>query len=213
MTVRVAVLAPVARYRGMAFTPDAVSETPATATPPGEPPLLRAYFEHREALIRFLARQLQCLATARDLTQEVYLRTLRVQSGENIDNPRAFLFQIAANLTSDHRRVESRRAELLEGMNDLLWGPDEEISPERHVLATDELAHLDRVIERMPADSRQVFALNRFEGLTQKQIAARLGVSVSTVEKHIRIALRCLCDARREYSHDAHTDRGSEGNT
>ena len=190
----------VARSRGMAFSPDAVTDTPAAESAPGEPPLLRAYFEHREALTRFLAKRLQCLATARDLTQEVYLRTLRVRPDENIDNPRAFLFQIAANLTSDHRRVESRRAELLEGVNDLLWGADEEISPERHVLATDELAHLDRAIERMPTDTRQVFVLNRFEDLPQREIAVRLGISVSTVEKHIRVAVRCLCEARREYA-------------
>ena len=160
--------------------------------------LLRAYVEHHSSLVRFLAKRLRCVATARDVVQDVYFRIRRVPSNEVVENPRAFVFQVAANLAADHRRVEGRRAELLEEVHDLLWGADEEISPDRSVLASNELAHLERALDRAPEQSRVVFVLNRFEGLTQRDISLRLGISLSTVEKHIRIVLALLHDARRE---------------
>ena len=182
---------------------ETAAESGAEGLSPQPAALLRAYVEHYGALVRFVARRLQCLAVARDLVQEVYLRIRRVPPDVVIDNPRAFVFQVAANLTEDHRRVEGRRAELLDDVQDLLWGPDEEISPERHLLAMDELAHLHRVLEQLPELSRLVFVLNRFECLTQREIATRLGISISTVEKHIRIALARLCDERRQYETEA----------
>src|SRR5262245_47095482 len=124
--------------------PPADIEIEATAGSDNTRALLRAYVDHHGSLVRFLARRLQCVATARDVVQEVYFRILRVPPQEVVDNPRAFVFQVAVNLASDHRRVEGRRAELLEEVQDLLWGPDEEIPPERSVLASDELAHLER---------------------------------------------------------------------
>jgi RNA polymerase sigma-70 factor (ECF subfamily) len=51
-------------------------------------------------------------------------------------------------------------------------------------------------LQRLPERSRQVFYLSRFEGLTQREIAVRLRLSRTSVEKHMRRALECVADAR-----------------
>jgi RNA polymerase sigma factor (sigma-70 family) len=161
-----------------------------------DPRLLRAFLDNHRELVRFLSRRLRCLFTARDLVQEVYLRLARSGGDHPIENPRALLFRIAVNVASDHVRVQGRRAELLREAHDLLWAQDDEISPERQVLAKDELARIGAALACLPARTRRVFYLNRFEGVTQSEIALRLGVSRTSVEKHMRRAWACVADAR-----------------
>jgi RNA polymerase sigma-70 factor (ECF subfamily) len=162
-----------------------------------EPGLLRAFLENHRDLVRFLSRRLRCLFTARDLTQEVYLRLARAGGDGVIDNPRALLFQIAANLATDHQRVQGRRSELLREAHHLLWEQEDEISPERQVLARDELAAIEAALKQLPERTRRIFYLNRFEGITQSDIALQLGISRTSVEKHVRRAWACVADARQ----------------
>jgi RNA polymerase sigma factor (sigma-70 family) len=158
--------------------------------------LMRAFLENHHELTRFLSRRLRCLFTARDLTQEVYLRLAAAGGDDAIANPRALLFRIAANLATDHVRVESRRSELMQDAHDLLWVQADEISPERQVFAREDLARMAAALERLPVRTRHIFYLNRFEGETQRDIALRLGISRTSVEKHMRRALNCVAEAR-----------------
>jgi RNA polymerase sigma factor (sigma-70 family) len=174
-----------------------------------EPGLLRAFLDNHRDLVRFLSRRLRCLFTARDLTQEVYLRLVRADGdGAAIDNPRAFLFQIAANLATDHQRVQGRRSELLREAHHLLWEREDEISPERQILARDELAAIEAALKLLPERTRRIFYLNRFEGITQSDIAHQLGISRTSVEKHVRRAWACVADARQMPDPDKIFDRG-----
>lgn len=157
--------------------------------------LLETFIATRSELVRFLARRVRCFFTAGDLAQEVYLRTLRVES-DTVEKPRAFLFEIAANLATDHGRLESRRTELLKEAHEVLWSEEDARSPERDALSEDELGHICTALEALPERSRLVFYLNRFEGLTQKEIAERLGISRTNTEKHMRRALRCVSETR-----------------
>lgn len=156
----------------------------------------RSFVEHQPDLIRFLTRRLRCSFTASELSQEVYLRAVRVEDTRSIRNPRAFFFQVAANLAADHHRVEGRRAELMREAQALLWSEDDERSPERQVLAREELEVLAQVIAELPDTSRRIFSMNRFEGLTQREIAERMGISTTAVEKHIRKVLARLSNAQ-----------------
>lgn len=160
--------------------------------------LLNAYYEHERDLVRFLSQRLKCAFTARDLVQELYLRLLNVENPEAIQNSRAYLFRVAANLATDYQRVEGRRAELLKENSQVLNAPVQNVSPERVALAREELERLGRIVEKMPPLSRKIFYLNRFEGKPQRAIAAELDVSVTTVEKHIRRVLEQLARARDE---------------
>ncbi|MEJ1963048.1 MAG: RNA polymerase sigma factor [Gammaproteobacteria bacterium] len=161
-----------------------------------DPGYTRAFAESQPDLIRFLTRRLRCLFTARDLAQEVYLRVARVAGDGPIRNPRAFFFQVAANLATDYRRVENRRLELLREVHHVLWSEADRRSPERQLEGQEELAAVRQAIRELPDMSRRIFSMNRFEGLTQREIAERLGISSTAVEKHIRKVLARLSEAK-----------------
>ncbi len=158
--------------------------------------LHRSFRDHQRDLLRFLMRRLRCAFTARDLAHDLYLKLDDVDGATGIGNGRAYLFRMAANLASDHLRGEARRGEILREAQDLLDGGADWRTPERDVIARDELQRLHREVAALPDLSRRIFQLNRFEGRTHREIAARLGVSVTTVENHIRKVMDRLAAAR-----------------
>lgn len=160
-------------------------------------PLFAAYAEHRPELLRRLARRLNCRTTADDLVQDLYLKLERIAATPTIRSARALLFQAADNLAIDHIRVETRRAELRREAHDLLWEGADEANPERVVVALDEVRRTLAVIAELPARSREVFVLNRFDGVPQREIARRLGTSVTAVEKHMRKVMVRLAEAMK----------------
>ena len=113
-----------------------------------------------------------------------------VDDSQVIDNPRAYLYRLAANLATDHGRESTRRNRLL--ADHYLWGPDEVISTEEQAMAQDELQRVLDAAGHLPEPTRTIFRLNRLQGQTQAEIARRLGVSVTTVENHVRGALQRL---------------------
>lgn len=162
----------------------------------GHSALLEAYYEYQEDLIRFLSRRLKCGFAARDMVQELYLRLLKIQNPAGIENRKAYLFRIASNLATDHIRVEARRAELLRECRGVLTRSENKVTPERVALARWELKLYQKAVQELPPLSRRIFYLNRFEGKSQRAIAEEVGVSVTTVEKHIRRALDHLAATR-----------------
>ena len=158
--------------------------------------LLRAFHEHEQELVRFLARRLNCFATARDLTHDLYLK-LRDQAPAEIRHEKAYLFRMASNLAADHLRTASRRSALAMEAHELLWSGQDDVTPERAAAARQELEAMRRTFAALPDLSRRIFQLNRFEGKSQREIADLLGVSTTTVENHMRKALEKLTAARR----------------
>ena len=152
--------------------------------------------ENESVLIRFIASRVGCRSTAEDIAQETFLRFKGVHWA-TLTNPRAFLFRIAANLVTNHKVQARRRAELQDEVRDLLCAGFEEATPERHVLAAEELARVWRAAQELPERTRQVLAWSRFEGLSNTQIGVRLGISSQAVDKHLRKALDRLLDCAR----------------
>lgn len=141
-------------------------------------------------LQRFLASRVTCEATAADLTQETFLRLAQVPNLEAIDNLRTYLFKIANNLAIDHHRARARtRCSSPEDESALIEYPDAAATPEAATLAKEELAVAFQALEELSPLCRRIFVLNRFEGLPHREIADRLGIHLSTVEKNIARAL------------------------
>lgn len=151
---------------------------------------------HRSDLIGFLTRRLRCVATAEDMAQEACVRLFEM--GDGVRSPKAFLFQVAVNLAQDHHRVHSRRDELMREAQHILWVEEDEITPERHVVARDLMERLNAAIADLPATSLEIFRLGYYEGLTQNEIAERLQVSRTTVKKHMRRVFDRLADVQAE---------------
>lgn len=161
--------------------------------------LLAAYNENRDSLKRCLTQRLRCPEVAEDLIQETWLRIANGENGSALGNPRAYLFRIASNLAIDHHRRETRRSEIVNQAGDTIIAGADELTPERHHLARAELASMKRAIAALPARCREVFYLSRFEQVPRHEIARRLGISMTTVEKDLRRVLRQLAHARSQF--------------
>lgn len=161
--------------------------------------LLQAYREHEWELLRFLARRLGSPAMAADIAHDLYVKLLGQTEPTQIRDSKAYLFGMAANLATDHLRVERRRGEILSEIDGLVWRHREERTPERHALARAELDFLAAAIAGLSPRCREVFRLYRYEGLSQPEIAARLGVGITTVYKDLKLALDTMLRARRRF--------------
>jgi RNA polymerase sigma-70 factor (ECF subfamily) len=161
-------------------------------------PLLHVFQEHERDLRAFMAARLRCAVTAHDLAQELYLKVAGLEARFEVTHARAYLFRMAANLVIDHQRREQRQGGLLAEVESLLAGTAGPVSPERQVMAQQELRALVAAVEQLPPATRRVFKRNRFDGRTQREIAAELGISQTAVEKHIRKALARLAAHRHE---------------
>lgn len=155
-------------------------------------PLLSAFHEQRDALMRFLLRRVGDVSLAEDLAQETWLRAANSQSTVAINNPRAYLFRIAANLAMDHFRHTGLRIEVAAPDHTKELVSDGTPSPETVALYRSEFARLHTIVEGLSPRCREVFTLARFQGLDNSEIAERLGISKNTVISHIFNALKII---------------------
>lgn len=161
--------------------------------------LLGILIELRPALLRYVMLRGASGDEAEDILQEVYLKLSTTQIGPVVE-PRAYLYKMTNNHFLDHRRQADRRARReedwvgAEGGEDL--ERDEQPSAEARLIAREQLAILQRVLDRLPDRTRAVFRRFRIEGEPQRQIAADLGISVSAVEKHLTRAYEAITAAK-----------------
>ena len=161
--------------------------------------LLRTYREYERELLRFLGRRLGSPALASDIAQDLYVKLLDSKEQPAVRDRRAYLFSMAANLASDHQRVEKRRSEILAEIDGLVWRRTEERTPERHAMARAELDYLEAAVAELPARCRQVFHLSRYQGKSQAEIAEALGIGLTTVYKDLKAAIATMAAARRRF--------------
>ena len=122
---------------------------------------------------------------------EVFVRLARTNQ-ETVRNAEAYLFAIASSVfITRARKSKARRAALHDPIEDfpLLSGGT---PPDRILEGKEALHRLALALEELPLDTREMFLLNREDGLTYTQIAARYAISVKVVERHIVRALNHL---------------------
>jgi RNA polymerase sigma-70 factor (ECF subfamily) len=148
---------------------------------------------HRNALVRFLSRKLGSVDDAQEIAQDAFMRIHGLENADNIDNARAFLFQVASNMAIDQLRRRSLHARYVEDEGERLRDdsePQSPASPEELVDAREQVRLVYQAIDRMPFRPRQALMLHRVKGLSYNEIAREMGVSVSSVEKYILEALK-----------------------
>jgi RNA polymerase sigma factor (sigma-70 family) len=128
-----------------------------------------------------------------DLMQEAFLRLQVYCRDHTVHNTEAFMVQTTLNLSAEQaRRAQVRRGAGVE--TQLLELLDPAPSPEEIYAMRQRFARARRGLERMSPRSREAFLLHRVDGLSYAQIAERLDISVSMVEKHIARACYFLRD-------------------
>lgn len=115
-----------------------------------------------------------------DLAQEVFLRLLRYSEQTAVENPLGYLLRIAGNVASEWReRARVSKPHQQSWLDDLLIEPDEE--PENWACQAGTNQRVQAAVDQLPRRQREVLLLRVNEGLTYKQIAARLGLTQRSV--------------------------------
>jgi len=149
------------------------------------------------SLLKYLTSRFRDREDAAEIAQEAWLRMYRLEHPEHLENPRAFLFQMASNLGVDRAR-HSTIAERFSRRELASVRADSHPSAELSVAAQESLRLIDDALRELPEKCRDAFILNRGRDLSYPEIARELGVSTSMVEKYIIRALRHLRDKLSE---------------
>ncbi|MEZ6002264.1 RNA polymerase sigma factor [Hyphomonas sp.] len=170
---------------------------------PHPPPdsLVGTYINLREALVRFLTARTGSSAEAEDIAQEVFFKLQSVDPAD-VQNPTAFLYRLASNLFIDRLRSARRR----EARDDAYATSHTELSggdllaqtptPEQILESRQRLQQLLAAVRSLPPQCQRVFVLHKLEGLSYGEVAVKLGISKSGVEKHMMSALKRLAEHR-----------------
>jgi RNA polymerase sigma factor (sigma-70 family) len=126
-----------------------------------------------------------------DLIQEAFLRLQLYCRDHTVQKPEAFLVRTALNLSADQSKRE-RQVRIEPGA--LLTLIDPSPSPDAVYAGQMRLHHWKAGINALSPRQREVFLLNRIEGYSFIQIAERLGITLSMVEKHAAKAVLFLTD-------------------
>jgi RNA polymerase sigma factor (sigma-70 family) len=142
-------------------------------------------------LRRYLTRFLRDSAEAEDLAHDAYLRVKPVMEQQTVGKPEALLYTTARRLAIN--RLKRRRISPVASNNDQVDAAASAIpGVVQQVVARQELAQLESAIAQLPEGCRAVLLLRKIELLSHREIADRLGIAVSTVEKQHARALRLL---------------------
>jgi RNA polymerase sigma factor (sigma-70 family) len=141
-------------------------------------------------LRRMLGRVLRDPKEAEDVAHDAYLRVKPSLDQKTAENPEALLYTTARRLAFN-RIKRSRNAPV---GYDPLAGDGASAAPgvPQQVMARQELQLLEQAIARLPEGCRSVLLLRKVELLSHQEIADRLGIAISTVEKQHARALRLL---------------------
>ncbi|MDN5782297.1 MAG: RNA polymerase sigma factor [Luteimonas sp.] len=152
--------------------------------------------QHGEALQRFLRGRVARPQDLGDLVQEVYLRLLRVRKHDEVLNPLAYVYGIAANVASEFQMRERRDRTVYDSelMQTAADAPAELPDGEGGAYFEHQV---NQALAALPPMRLAVLLLERREGLSQPQIAEKLGLSAHTVKKysvealaHVRASLQ-----------------------
>lgn len=150
------------------------------------------FYVKNNDLVRYLGSRLPKGEDARDLAQEAYLRLIRLERGDLVLNPEAYLFRIATNLVSEYwLRGQKSISQDLENIDIDSISCQLNI-PESHSINQEAIEELEKILQSLPVLQQKVLLLHRRDGLTYDEIACRLGISSHMVKKHLAKGLvRC----------------------
>lgn len=142
----------------------------------------------------WLKGQFPRLADLDDVVQESFIRVLQSRETQPIEAPKSFLFATARNLAFSRLRHERVVGDFSLAEQPLIGVYHESADVAHEVARAQELELLTHAIQSLPTRCRQILTLRRIYGLSQKEVAAQLGISENTVEAQAAIGLRKLTD-------------------
>ncbi len=164
-----------------------------------KPALFDTLFRRHARELLILARRRAGPGECEDLVQESFARLLRYADPTALEDPRAFLYRVTANLAADRYRQARIDAERTEAGFDPDLLPSPIPAPEDAADGARALRRCLAALDELPEVYRHVFLLHRIDGRTHAEIAATLGIPLRTVERYCAKALgHCMERVDRE---------------
>ncbi|MEM9617021.1 MAG: sigma-70 family RNA polymerase sigma factor [Pseudomonadota bacterium] len=156
--------------------------------------VFRVFRNNENAIKKFLWRYVSSRHEVEDITQETILRALQAEKSREIREPRAFLFGVAKNIV--RKELYKKSKNLIDFIED--FDNEQhfsyEVDAEGAVDTRRQLILFWEAVATLPPQCQRVFVLKKVYGYSHKEIARRLNISVSTVEKHAAAGLRRCSD-------------------
>lgn len=149
--------------------------------------------QFRPALQRFFSKRVKEHHEVDDLVQDVFVRLVRKVNADGSQIVAGYVFQTAQSVLNDWlRKRQVRQASVHEEIKTDLPGLMDDSTPERVLVGKQSLAKATAAVLELPEVTRTIFLLRRLEGMRYRDIAKRLVMPMSTVEKHMARAVAHL---------------------
>lgn len=150
------------------------------------------YGKYRKPLVGFFRHKLPHDEDPEDMAQQAFARLIEYREKSAIEKPRGLLFRIASGLVTD--RIRWRRSHEVRQHDVADEARLVSVQPlqDQVIEGRQALSHFQDQLDALPPRCREVFVLHRVFKLSQKEVAEKMGISISAVEKHVARALTQL---------------------
>ena len=149
-----------------------------------------AFVEQQRPLRAFISRFIRGPQDIDDIAQETFVRAFLAEQKGDIQHPKAYIYRVARNLAFETLSKKSTQlTSYIEDSCDLALlqsGEDIEVA----TIVKEKFDRVKVAIAEMPPQCQRVFIMHKVYGFKYKEISQQLGISVSTVEKHIMTGLK-----------------------
>lgn len=164
--------------------------------------LSKLFHKHYPLLLSDVYRLIKDEDTCKDIAQEVFVELWNKRETLDVHTSlRAYLRRAAVNRALNHIKTSKRMVFDDDTQNWAEAGESPENTIEIHNRAENREQVLRQAIDALPEKCRLVFSLSRFDNMSHKEIAEKLGISVKTIENQITKAMKLLREALRGYAH------------
>lgn len=161
--------------------------------------ITKAFMEQQRPLKSFISRFIRRPQDIDDIAQETFVRAFLAEKKGEIQHPKAYIYRVARNLALE--KLTKKSTQLTSYIEDscdqslLQSGEDVEGS----MIITERFDRVKAAITEMPPQCQRVFIMHKVYGFKYREISQQLGISVSTVEKHIMTGLKkCRQSVKRQ---------------
>ena len=161
--------------------------------------LLESFLASRRRLARLVGRIVRP-DEIEDIVQETFVLSYAASRSQDIRNPEAFMMRVARNIALKHVDKAVRKLSCsFEDVSELDLISD--MDTELHCQSQERFLEFCRAVSTLPIACRRVFIMKKIYGLKLDEISKHLGISTSTVEKHVAKGLAVVCEHMMKNGH------------
>lgn len=152
--------------------------------------ITKAFVDHQRPLKSFISRFIRRPQDIDDIAQETFVRAFLAEKKGDIQHPKAYIYRVARNLAFETLTKKSNQltSYIEDSCDQSLLQSDENV--EDSMATTEKFDRVKIAISELPPQCQRVFIMHKVYGFKYREISQQLGISVSTVEKHIMTGLK-----------------------